>query len=670
MDINLIENMIKELQNKGKIDNKEDLETLITDLHRVKNDMSDLQNKNEELNNRFGLFWKEVPEKMIKNISDNEIVYGKSLYSFITKIKNGEDKTIKANINGEEVKLSRQSDSYLFKDSNKNEYLVFSDSLYKFSRETEEEYIPILKEKGGDFFIGNNEDNILIEGDNYYALQMLQYTHKGKIDVIYIDPPYNTGNKDFKYNDRFVKDGDSDKHSAWLSFMDKRLRLAKNILSIKGFIAIHIDDVEQANLKLLCDKIFGENNRTNDVSVKMSELSGVKMKHVASGNKYPKVKESILIYAKNSKHLNLKIPKTKKESWDKEYNMIIPNLDKQTRKELNILLKNKEIDKVKRIITEKKLNIKTITEYCKEKNIIKTDNFLFENSFRIFGTKPNKSLLRYIQKLNQPLLNEDVSTVLNPSGEIKLILTHFNKTTKTPRIEICFSDLYLDTYISDMWTDINTISISSEMPKSMNVFSNGQKPIKLLKRIIDMIPNNSVVLDFFAGSGSTGHAVWDLNKADKGNRKFILCTNNENNICEGVTFNRLKGLGKEKEYNESLKYLTINHVSEKVLRKEDNQGQFETLKEIVNLKYNSFKVIEENDEWYANENIAILKDFDYIEEFKEKFESHKYLGFVTNEDTEWNIFKEKLISVKKEDYLTQFSSSYMNEIRKVIKGNS
>ena len=124
MDINLIENIIKNLNNKEKIDSKEELETLITDLHRIKNDIFDLNNKNEELNNRFGLFWKEVPEKMIKNISENEIVYGKSLYSFVTKIKNGEGRTIKANINGEEVKLTRQSDSYLFKDSNKNEFLI------------------------------------------------------------------------------------------------------------------------------------------------------------------------------------------------------------------------------------------------------------------------------------------------------------------------------------------------------------------------------------------------------------------------------------------------------------------------------------------------------------------------------------------------------------------
>jgi len=654
MDINLIENMIKELQNKGKIDNKEELETLITDLHRVKNDMSDLQNKNEELNNRFGLFWKEVPEKMIKNISDNEIVYGKSLYSFITKIKNGEGKTIKANINGEEIKLSRQADSYLFKDSDKNEFLVFSDSLYKFSKETQEEYIPVLKEKGSDFFVGDNKDNILIEGDNYHALQMLQYTHKGKIDVIYIDPPYNTGNKDFKYNDKFVKEEDADRHSRWLSFMSKRLILAKKLLSKDGFIFISIDDNELANLILLSDSIFGEKNRMSNISVKNSSVTGVKTK---TNSKYIKIKESVLVYSNSIN--NFKTPMINKDEWDSEYKTALTGI---TQEDLNNML-NPDID----IETANKIAKKIKSEPIGNK----TKKWLLDNSWKIIRTQPSKSLFEkgILIKKKHP---ENGYCVLETTERKRyLITTKFDETKTASRIAVYFAIDNLNTKASDIWQDVGAQYLSNEVPKNVKVFPNGQKSIKLIKRIIkSIIKKDAIILDFFAGSGTTGHAVWDLNKEDGGNRKFILCTNNENNICEEITFNRLTGVNKEREYNSSLKYLTINHVPEKVLRKEDNQGQFETLKEIVNLKYNSFKVIEENDEWYANENIAILKDFDYIEEFKEKFENHKYLGFVTNEDTEWNIFKEKLISVKKEDYLTQFSSSYMNEIRKVIKGNS
>ena len=103
-------------------------------------------------------------------------------------------------------------------------------------------------------------NHVLIEGDNLNALAALTYAYAGKIDVIYIDPPYNTGNKDFIYNDSFVDKDDSFRHSKWLSFMNRRLKIAKKLLSEKGVIFISIDDNEQAALKLLCDEIFGERN--------------------------------------------------------------------------------------------------------------------------------------------------------------------------------------------------------------------------------------------------------------------------------------------------------------------------------------------------------------------------------------------------------------------------
>jgi len=120
-----------------------------------------------------------------------------------------------------------------------------------------ENNLPVLTEEK-ELFVGNGgEMNFLLEGDNLASLQLLEKTHKGKIDVIYIDPPYNTGNKDFIYDDDFVDSADSFRHSKWLSFMEKRLRIARELLSEKGVIFISIDDNEQADLKLLCDEIFG-----------------------------------------------------------------------------------------------------------------------------------------------------------------------------------------------------------------------------------------------------------------------------------------------------------------------------------------------------------------------------------------------------------------------------
>jgi adenine-specific DNA-methyltransferase len=122
--------------------------------------------------------------------------------------------------------------------------------------------LPVLREVKDKAILSDDADapnHILIEGDNLEALTALSYTHEGRIDVIYIDPPYNTGNKDFVYNDSFVDSEDSYRHSKWLSFMSKRLKIAKKLLSDKGVIFISIDDNEQANLKLLCDEVFGSN---------------------------------------------------------------------------------------------------------------------------------------------------------------------------------------------------------------------------------------------------------------------------------------------------------------------------------------------------------------------------------------------------------------------------
>lgn len=122
--------------------------------------------------------------------------------------------------------------------------------------------LPLLKEDYSREIVSdpNLPYNIIIEGDNYHSLYALSFTHKKSIDVIYIDPPYNTGNNDFIYNDSYVDKTDQFRHSKWLSFMSKRLRLAKNLLSNKGLIFISIDDTEFAQLKLLCDNVFSEKN--------------------------------------------------------------------------------------------------------------------------------------------------------------------------------------------------------------------------------------------------------------------------------------------------------------------------------------------------------------------------------------------------------------------------
>lgn len=118
--------------------------------------------------------------------------------------------------------------------------------------------LPVLEEIGKKEIKINNNDpqNIIIEGDNYHALSVLNYTHKGKIDVIYIDPPYNTGNNTWMYNNRYIDEEDPFRHTKWISFMNRRLRLAKDLLSKNGVICVTIDNYEVHNLRHLMEEIF------------------------------------------------------------------------------------------------------------------------------------------------------------------------------------------------------------------------------------------------------------------------------------------------------------------------------------------------------------------------------------------------------------------------------
>ena len=123
-----------------------------------------------------------------------------------------------------------------------------------------ETHTPVLTEDESLFIDNGGQMNFLIEGDNLTSLKLLEKTHKGKVDLIYIDPPYNTGNEDFIYNDKYIDEADTFRHSKWISFMSKRLLKAQKLLAKDGAIFISIDDNEYASLKLLCDEIFGIEN--------------------------------------------------------------------------------------------------------------------------------------------------------------------------------------------------------------------------------------------------------------------------------------------------------------------------------------------------------------------------------------------------------------------------
>jgi adenine-specific DNA-methyltransferase len=370
--------------------------------------------------------------------------------------------------------------------------------------------------------------HLLIEGDNLEALTSLQTTHKGMVGVIYIDPPYNTKNK-FKYSDNYGH------HSKWLYFMSKRLNLAKELMSEDGVIFISIDDNEMAQLKLLCDEVFGENNFVSNL-IWVNNLKGRQIdKHLANVNEY------ILCYAKKIEHLKFNKFKELNDDVLSKYSLE----DEYSKYAKGVVLYN----------TNSKFNIET------RKNLVYSIYFNPENGSCICKDEKylenEKWVLPEENLLGQPYIKiiPPIRSTNGKRGCWRWSKEKFEKEyQKDIIIEKDAKGNYM-AYTKDRLSDdgaklmkyknlITNISSTTGTTELTNIFGDKifdyPKPKELLKRIINLSSTqNSIILDFFAGSGTTGHAVLELNKEDGGNRQFILCTNNENNICEEVTYERL-----------------------------------------------------------------------------------------------------------------------------------
>ena len=412
------------------------------------------------------------------------------------------------------------------------------------------EQLPILTEVKERAIISSETDapnHILIEGDNLEALTALSYSHEGKIDVIYIDPPYNTGNKDFIYNDKFINLDDSFKHSIWLSFMDKRLRIAKRLLSHSGVIFISIDDNEQANLKMLCDEIFKEKNFIAQMIWQQGK------KHIGSfiGINH----EYMLVYAKNKDYINDNSNKwkQKKEGLHEIYNEF---------EKLQNLYGN-DYSKIEKAMKEFFSQYSENSPRYSSKHYSRVDKrglFFADNISQGTGNGPRYDILhpitqkpvkkpaggwRYSKDTMQKLLDEDRIFF----GEDESKVPCRKRYLKETEYELPSSVFYKDGRgASKELEQILGKSIFNN-PKDRNIISN-----------ILNFRNNYIILDFFAGSGTTLHATMELNAKDKGKRQCILITNNENNICEEITYQRNKRviIGYKKPNGENISGLTRN----------------------------------------------------------------------------------------------------------------
>lgn len=408
----------------------------------------------------------------------------------------------------------------------------------------------------------SDEENKLIIGDNYNALKSLIVTHKSKIDIIYIDPPYNTesmskdGNSSHKtgkantllYKNKYGRGG-------WLNLMKQRLTLAKDLLSKNGVLFMTIDDSEQAYLKVLSDDIFKETNFIGSFPIKSQPngriLNGILRKH-----------EYILIY-KNSINNEIIL---KEENDNNKLVSFLRGGD-------NSLAKERPKRFYPIIISKEKL----VSINDKEYESIYDEN---KNIFNEFN----------IDKINKKYSNFQIIWPIDSKGIRKVWQRSFDRFKKELNIKIIYDKLSnsiktmkeSETYLSS-WLDDKKFSYSHHGAVIMKqILPNSEfrypKSAHSIKHLIKSVPQTkkALILDFFAGSGTTGQAVMELNREDGGNRKFILCTNNENDIAHNVTYERLHRI--------------IKGVSFK-----DNKSDFDWLKNNEIYKEEKLRVINIDD---------------------------------------------------------------------------
>lgn len=434
--------------------------------------------------------------------------------------------------------------------------------------------------------------HVLIQGDNYHALKVLAYTHERAIDFIYIDPPYNTGNQDFKYNDRFVDREDGYRHSKWLSFMAKRLKLAKALLKEAGVLAISIDDNEQAPLKLLCDDVFGPENWIGTVPV-ITNLKGNNDQFGFAGTH-----EYVLCYAKSIKEAALReLPLDDEDA--------IEWLEDKTgpyKIGANLKATGQDGARAKRpnlffplyVTLDGKVAIERQSDADEEVWPLSDGKEMRWRWQRSTFERDADDVIvsgvpgaRTIYKKQRPQLGD------LPSKKPKSVLYHPAYSTGSATAEL--KDLFA----------------------GERAF-NGPKALRFIKDLLQLAcPSDGLVLDFFAGSGTTAHAAMQLNQADKGSRQCILVTNDEGNfednagnrlpggICTNVTYPRIKkviegyttpkgktvfGLGENLEFFQT--------AFQPVPESRDQLRNFvRCCSSMLCLKANAYAVVEETMQW-------------------------------------------------------------------------
>ena len=395
-------------------------------------------------------------------------------------------------------------------------------------------HTPVLTEDGSLFIDNGGQMNFLIEGDNLASLQLLEKTHKGMIDLIYIDPPYNTLSEGFIYSDVQIDKTDMFQHSKWSSLIHNRLKYAKKLLSDKGVIFISIDDNELYSLKFLCDEIFGFENYISTIAVIVKP----------EGRRYgafAKTHEYILVYANNIDCIQLN--EIEVEGAEYKYYDEIGGFNLKGLRNRNVQAFN----------STNRPNLRypfyVDIEHPNKDGLCTVSTEPKEGFIEVWASTVDglESVWRWGKETSTLKIN-DLVAYRGKDDEIRIFQKE-RKLTQTAKT---------------IWEGKEFIS-QKGTKEIQAILGKGKfdfpKPLELISRIIKIgTDEKTTVLDFFAGSGTTGHAVMRLNAEDGGSRRFILCTNNENNICREVTYERIKRVIDKEGYAASLKYFKVDYI--------------------------------------------------------------------------------------------------------------
>ena len=428
--------------------------------------------------------------------------------------------------------------------------------------------------------VGDESQNLIIHGDNLEALKALMPHYYGKVKCIYIDPPYNTGNESWTYNDKvnspkikqwlkkIVKVDDLTRHDKWLCMMWPRLKLMKDLLVEDGIMFISIDDNEQHHLRLMMDEIFQDGFITT-IHVQMSTVQGQKVRSAKQGN-IVKNAEYILVYSKNGKK-NIGVePLYDVANYDSHYSLFL-NEDGNGYKidSLGDMALSDEK------ILHQLINMGLVKDA--KKPSISGDNiskaYLVSDLFKDFVNKNSSKIARYHDtaevdedridpkvKINNGYAvkytaqNRSYLVTKDSKGAFKQLITLDEKI----RVADDFNNTFGVTTIRGDWWPGFYLDMGNVSKEGETEYKNGKKPIRLISQLVKFVTGKEdIILDSFAGSGTTGHAVLDLNKKDGGNRKFIL-VEMEDHVAKDITAERLKKAIIKNDYKDGFEYCELD----------------------------------------------------------------------------------------------------------------